>query len=115
MTDRGITIVARETGYVAEEVPEPLEYTWTDADGQPIDFSTTVWNASIRWQVGNQDPVEKPAALTDAANGVWTYVWQPGDLDTPGTYRGEFVVENDAQRYVRRWAMRVRPAVPAHT
>lgn len=111
----GITIVARETGYVAEEVPEPLEYTWLDADGQPIDFSTTQWDASIRWQAGTSDPVERAATLSNPAAGVWTYVWQPGDLDTAGTYRGEFVVENDAQRYVRRFAMRVRPAVPAHT
>lgn len=107
--NRGITVVAAETGYVAGEIPEPLEYTWLDDNGQPIDFSTTQWDASITWRAAGGETVEKTATLTDPENGVWTYVWEPGDLDTAGTYRGEFIVENDAQRYARRWCMRVRP------
>lgn len=89
---------------VAGEIPEPLEYTWLDADGAALDLDG--YTAAITWRVADGTQEERAA---DLAANVLTYQWVDGDLATPGTYRGELIVTNATNTYARRWCMRVRP------
>ena len=47
---------------------------------------------------GLRDPpiVDAQTTITDAANGIVEYAWQPGDTAKPGTYRTEWVVTTAA-------------------
>jgi hypothetical protein len=91
--------------YVEDEIPEPWAHTFADSDGDPLDLSG--FDARITWRVNGGDQVEHPAAVSDPANGEATYEWAEGDLE-PGTIRGELTVDNGSNRFVQRFAMRVR-------
>lgn len=46
--------------------------------------------ATVRFHMGAL--IDAAATVTDAANGVAEYEWQPGDTATAGTYSAEFEV-----------------------
>lgn len=80
--------------YVAGEIPLPLSYVFTDSGGAPVDLSAyeSVW---FSW-TEKFGPGHRAAALiTNAASGSVMYEWAEGDLDTPGSYRSQFWVEDD--------------------
>lgn len=91
--------------YVEDEIPEPWEHAFVDADGDPFDL--TGFSAIITWRVNGGVPEERPAAVSDPENGETTYEWVEGDLEA-GTVRGEMTVDNGSSRFVQRFAMRVR-------
>jgi hypothetical protein len=94
--------------YVAGEIPEPLEYTFKDWDLAAVDLSAG-FTAKLTWSVNGGDQEEREADVTDPSDGVVTYVWVEGDLDTAGTMRGQITVQNGTNRLSDRFAARVRP------
>jgi BppU N-terminal domain len=86
--------------FTLSEVPDPLVYQFQDADGAPLDltgFTTLSFCWAERWG-GAQARV---AELVDEATaGTVRYVWDDGDLDTPGQYTGLFwVTQPGGRRY----------------
>lgn len=88
--------------FVVGEVPPPLEYQFLDADGVAIDLTgfTTVtfqWAQYVQGQF--VDPVVETGAVTDAAQGVVTYVWDGDELEAPGAHAGIFYVNDGTVQY----------------
>jgi hypothetical protein len=78
--------------FIQGEHPEPLEYTYTDADGDPVDLSG--FDVVFQFRVGNGEAVEVPAELADADTGTVMYQWDPADLDGWGLLRALFFVDD---------------------
>lgn len=60
----------------------------------PINLTTAT---SVKLKLREHDTVGAPkinrtCSITDAANGVVTFTWIAGDLDTVGTYDSEFEI-----------------------
>lgn len=86
--------------YVVGEIPIPLQYTFLDSNGVPINLT----GFTVKFQRGEVDgtfsnPVTVNAQLTDAVNGVVTYPWTAADFPHPGRYGGMFFVGNGTNRY----------------
>lgn len=68
----------------------PLRYTLADASGTPLNLA----GASVTFRMGYvpHDPIiTGEVDLLDEANGIVEYVWEDGDTDNAGHFRGEFV------------------------
>lgn len=98
--------------FTAGEIPDPLEYTFLDADGAPMtDITSPDWTATFRLRPRHGDAVEGDATVAD---GVATYTWGDGGLDAAGSYRGEFTVTDGTNTFISepiRWY--ARAAIPA--
>ncbi len=87
--------------YASGEIPEPLEFQFLDADGDPIDL--TGYTATFVFNINGNTGTERVADVTTPAEGKVTYAWQDGDISI-GTVRearlrAEFVVTNGTNRY----------------
>lgn len=83
--------------FVAGEQPDPITYSFLDADGQPIDLQgfQVQWCWAERWA----GPVGEANAQTiDAAGGRVEYDWGQSDLALPGRYTGFFWATKGNQR-----------------
>lgn len=72
-----------------------LKARLTGGDGVPQDL--TGLDNAVRFRmrenrVGGALKVDRLATIVDALRGRVQYDWQAADVDTPGEYRGEFVV-----------------------
>ena len=72
--------------FVTGDTSPALSGTCT-SDGAPANLAGASVEIHIRWN--DNSTVTKTAAVTDAANGVWSYVWQAGDLSIPGRAKVE--------------------------
>lgn len=86
--------------YVVGEIPIPLEYTYVDSDGVPINLT----GFTAVFQRGEVDgafvnAVTQSAAVTDAIGGKVTYTWNTTDFPHPGRFGGMFFVGNGTNRY----------------
>jgi len=85
--------------YVVGEKPAPLEYTFLESDGTPLNLTGYTAKFVVR-------PVDDPAAVTevdasvtDPTGGTVTYTWSGTELSTPGDHWAEFWVGNNTNRY----------------
>lgn len=83
--------------YTAGEVPEPLEYQFLDADGDPIDL--TGYTAAFRLSIDGATGTENAATLSAPRGGRVTYTWETGDL-TAGELAAEFEVSNGTNTFI---------------
>lgn len=64
----------------------------TREDGSIYDLT----NCSLQFRMRREDSaaleIDNAASIIDAAEGVWTYSWQEGDTDVPGTFKAWLVV-----------------------
>lgn len=69
----------------------PLDYVFTDADGQPVDLTGKAVVFIMAPEPGGTVKVNRQAAtITDATNGLVQYPWGATDTDTSGRYLAEF-------------------------
>lgn len=65
----------------------------TGADGTALDLTAaTVVFRMTPYSGGARKIDDQSATIVDAANGVVSYAWGASDTDTPGLFKGEFVV-----------------------
>jgi hypothetical protein len=83
--------------YTDGERPEPLEYQFLDADGDPIDL--TGYTAVFRLSIDGATGTETAATLSAPRGGRVTYTWGAGDL-TEGTLAAEFEVSNGTNTFI---------------
>lgn len=72
-----------------------VQITVYDADGAVVDLTsaTVLFTMVSASGLATATTITDGAVvLTDAANGVVTYIWQATDTDIPGKYLGEFHV-----------------------
>lgn len=89
--------------FVTGEVPAPLEYQYLDAAGVPLNltgYGTVTFQWSL-WLAGMPflNPVSRVASVSDALNGVVTYVWQGDEFASTGRHAGMFFAGNGTNRY----------------
>lgn len=84
--------------YVAGEVPEPLEYSFLDADGDPLDLTgfTVTFRLSFDGAAGVESSADLSATPTD---GTVTYAWAAGDL-VAGALGAEFEATDGTNTYI---------------
>jgi hypothetical protein len=95
--------------FVVGERPDPLEVTFKDADGVPIDI--TGLESWFSYQRQDDPPVVVAAAIADGPGGVLRHTWT--DFTTAGLYRGEAWVGTSAgvKRASQRYTWRVKKAL----
>lgn len=81
--------------YVEGEVPEPLSYTFQDANGEVMDL--TGYTATFVVRIRDTEST-LAATVTDPPGGVVEHVWQDGEL-TAGPLRARFWVTNGVNTY----------------
>lgn len=85
--------------YTDGEIPEPLEYTFLDADGAVIDL--TGFTATFHLRIGAVD-ADLAATVSDPDAGEVTHTWLDGELErqgNSGSLRCEFTVSNGTNTY----------------
>lgn len=99
--------------YVVGEIPSPLEYTFLEADGSPMDLTGYTAKYVVR-PVDSDISVSYTASVTNPANGEVTYTWDGTELSEPGLHWSEFWVGNSVNRYASlRLEYSVRASVGA--
>lgn len=86
------------------EIPDPLVYTFLDADGNPIPIA----GYAVRLVYAERGTPGAPTTRTGATGaqpGEATYPWVAADLARRGRYRGEFWAGNGT---VRRASVRLQ-------
>lgn len=83
--------------FIAGEIPDPLAYTYLQADGQPIDLQgyQVKFCFAERW-MGQMK--QGNAQTLDPAGGTVSYGWAATDLALPGRYLGMFWASKANQR-----------------
>lgn len=84
--------------YAVGEWPEPIDYSFLDADGDPIPLAGFTPTATIEHDdtvTSYDDEVE----VTDAPNGTVTFTWPDQTLEAPGAYVLMIWVESSANRF----------------
>lgn len=69
-----------------------LEVQLTTSDGTPIDLTATTVTLRMAPSNGGDLKIDANCIVTDAANGLAKYKFDPADVDTPGNYLAEFVL-----------------------
>lgn len=96
--------------WTAGEKPGRLEYTFLDANGDPIDL--TGYTITFVYERYGAAAVTRSAVLVTAASGIVGYTFVAADLDTGGIYNGEFRATNGTNAYAsERLIYRVYDAV----
>lgn len=84
--------------YVVGEKPPPLEYSFLDASGSPIDL--TGYSATLRIQRTDASAyTELTATVTAPASGTVSHTWTGSEFGSAGTYWLEFWAGNTVNRY----------------
>jgi len=98
MTTTPISITQPGNPFVIGEIEPPLEYTFLDQAGVPINLLNYAAKVTIKEEYGAPlGPLN--ASVTNSAGGVVTYVWTGTEYPTPGHYLAEIWVGNGANRY----------------
>lgn len=96
--------------FVVGEVPPPIEYSYLDAAGDPINL--TGYTATFSIVKGDGTDLSRTADLSDGPNGEVTYIWVAADMDTAGVLRCEFKATNGTNTfYSERFVGYVRAAL----
>jgi hypothetical protein len=85
-------------GFVQGEVPAPLEYTFLDSDGVPLNL--TGFTAKFTWRAVPGTPTEASASVSNPTGGKATYIWTGPEFAVPGPHIAEMWVGN----LTNRWA-----------
>lgn len=86
-------MAANEFHLTVGDTGRDLTATLTGADGTPQDLTdTTVRFKMGENKVGGAQVVDAVAIVLDALAGRVRYQWAANDVDTPGEYRGQFIV-----------------------
>jgi BppU N-terminal domain len=96
MTDPA-TVSVQAGPYVVGEKPPPLQYTFLDSNGVPIDLSGYTAKFVVHEQFGPATTFN--ASVTDPSNGVVQYTWTAAEFPTSGSYFSEFWTGNGSVRY----------------
>lgn len=67
-----------------------LKMQLLDSDGCPVNLT----GATVKFRMGvnpGSPKVDANATIVDATTGIVSYSWAAGDVDTVGTYNGEWV------------------------
>jgi hypothetical protein len=94
----------------------PALVTTLEENGGPLDLTGAV-TITMRMASSSVSMTDLVCSVVgDPTNGVVEYEWEPGDTDTPGTYKVDFVIDfgsdllqsapNDSEKEVV-----IRPAV----
>lgn len=79
--------------FAAGEIPFPLDHQYLTHANEVIDISGwTVLGFYVEGPDGEQ--IMGTPVISDGPNGVVTYTWSEGEMDTPGDYSGLMWVEN---------------------
>jgi hypothetical protein len=84
--------------YVVGEIPAPLEYTFLESDGSPIDLTGYTARFVVR-PVDSGISVTYNAAVTNPTGGVVTYTWGGTEFADPGPHWAQFWVGNSTNRF----------------
>jgi hypothetical protein len=88
------TAVTIADPFILGEIPPPLVYAFTDANGVPLNL-TAYETAKFSWKEKYGAGLTAAAVITAPATGQVTYTWTGGEFATAGQYRGEMWVEDD--------------------
>lgn len=84
--------------YVMGEKPPPLEYSFLDSDGAPINL--TGYTATLRIQRTDAAAyTEMTATVSAPTQGTVTHTWTGSEFGSAGTYWLEFWAGNTTNRY----------------
>jgi DNA-binding beta-propeller fold protein YncE len=94
----------------------PPLVTTLEENGSPLDL-TGADSVTMRMSSGNVSLTDLACDVVgDPTNGIVEYDWEPGDTDTPGTYKVDFLIDfgsdnlqsapNDSEKEIV-----IRPAV----
>jgi hypothetical protein len=99
--------------YVVGEKPSPLEYTFLDSLGAPMDLSGYTAKFVVRLTDDPQGSASThTAVVSDPTQGAVTYTWDGTELVSQGMHWAEFWVGNTTQRYASlRLVFSVRQSV----
>lgn len=61
-------------------------------DDTPVDLTGATVVFRMAPDSGGAIVLSATASVRDGVNGVLEYNWAPGQTDTPGRYRGEFII-----------------------
>jgi len=97
-----LTPTKQELGaFAAGAIPPPVEHTYTDFNGVPIDISSF---STRQMNIEAIPPVTGPlggavAFTTDGTDGKVTYTWSATDMAQPSTYTAQMWVSNGTNKY----------------
>lgn len=83
--------------YVVGEKPPPLEYSFLDSNGAPIDLSG--YSAEFVYKEADSAAITVGAAVSTPGTGTVEYVWIGTEFANAGSYRAEFWTGNGTNRY----------------
>lgn len=83
--------------YVVGEKPPPLQYTFLDSTGSPIDLTGYTAKFVVREQYGPATTFT--ATVVNPSGGVVQYAWSSSEFPTSGSYLSEFWAGNGVVRY----------------
>ncbi|MFN0088660.1 MAG: BppU family phage baseplate upper protein [Acidimicrobiales bacterium] len=91
--------------FIAGEVPEPWEHTFTaDDDGTAINL--TGYSAKVTYRRNNSGAqVVRDAVISNAVQGKAQYAWIAADTATSGLLKGELTVQDGTNRYAVSFTM----------
>lgn len=83
------------------EVPPPLEITYLDFDGNPVDISSYNLHMNIEEDLGGVDPYGTGvnAFVDTGADGKVTYTWVRADMADVGEFKAQGWAENGTNYY----------------
>lgn len=95
--------------YVVGEKPAPLEYTFLDSSGTPLDLTgyTAAFRCQERFTPGAFDGT---AAIPTGTDGIVVYTWTGSEFPTSGRYFAELWAGNGTNRFA---SLRIRFEVAA--
>lgn len=83
--------------YVVGEKPPPLEYSFLDSNGAPIDLAG--YQAKFVYKEADSPSSTVNATVSQPAFGTVEYVWDGTEFATAGHYQAEFWAGNGTNRY----------------
>jgi hypothetical protein len=88
--------------YTAGERPEPIDYQFLDANGNPIPLTGFTGSATIRVNGVKTSYGTSNVTITDADNAVATFTWPDSVLDDEAVYRLKIWVTSASNRFASR-------------
>ena len=84
--------------YVVGEIPSPLEYSFLDSAGQPINLTGYTAKLVVR-PTDSNTPASYGATVSAPLAGTVTYTWDGTELAQPGPHWAEVWVGNGTNRF----------------
>lgn len=102
----GCEVPIRLGVFTVGEKPAPLQYSFTDFDGVPINL--TGYTATFLWQQIGGSGQTGAATVVTPLTGKAEHVWTGAEFLVPGQYVGQFWVGNGTNRWASvkiRWTV----------